>query len=584
DNHGFAHKKEVYTHFENPFRMGTYRRIVTHNPELNKKVVMHPSSAEWVPNIPQSGQYAVYVSYASLPVSARDASYTVHHKGGREVFRVNQQMGGGTWIYLGTFTFDKGRNLSGRVTLTNQSGEVNAIITADAVRFGGGMGNIGRFIQDTAILATYGNIEIPPQVSNYPRFTEGARYWLQWAGFADSVYTYYEGEHDYIDDYSSRGRWVNTLAGGSEKHPDNPGLNIPVDLSLAFHTDAGVTRNDSIIGTLAIYTRDSDGTELLPTGHSRLTSRDYTDLVQTQIVNDLRALWNPNWTRRGIWNRSYSESRSAQVPAMLLELLSHQNFADMRYGLDPTFRFLVSRSIYKGMLKFIATQYNRPFVVQPLPVKDFSATFLSETEVELKWKPTIDESETTAFPTKYIVYTRVNGGGFDNGILVSNNNYKTKIIKDQIYSFKVVAVNDGGISFPSEILSVYRKSEQRGEVLIVNGFTRVSAPSSFTTSNDSIAGFAGRFDNGVPYIADYHFTGLMHEFRRVIPWMDDDSSGFGDSDANYETSKIAGNTFDYPYLHGTAFAEAGYSFASSSASAVESGAVKLTDYETVDWI
>ena len=94
----------------------------------------------------------------------------------------------------------------------------------------------------------------------------------------------------------------------------------------------------------------------------------------------------------------------------------------------------------------------------------------------------------------------------------------------------------------------------------------------------------GSVDNGVPYIADHHFIGQMHEFRRVIPWMDDDASGFGDSNADYETTAIAGNTFDYPYLHGQAFAKAGYSFVSASANAVENGSVKLTDYPVVDWI
>ncbi len=66
--------------------------------------------------------------------------------------------------------------------------------------------------------------------------------------------------------------------------------------------------------------------------------------------------------------------------------------------------------------------------------------------------------------------------------------------------------------------------------------------------------------------------------------MDDDASGFGDSDANYETTAIAGNTFDYPYLHGQAFAKADYSFVSASASAVENGYVNLSDYAIVDWI
>ncbi|HBX19438.1 MAG TPA: hypothetical protein DEF88_03175, partial [Porphyromonadaceae bacterium] len=84
----------------------------------------------------------------------------------------------------------------------------------------------------------------------------------------------------------------------------------------------------------------------------------------------------------------------------------------------------------------------------------------------------------------------------------------------------------GGQSFPSEILSVCRKSDEKGVALIVNGFTRVSAPFSFSSS-DGIAGFVGRIDNGVPYLSEHQFIGQMHEFRRVIPWMDDDASGFG---------------------------------------------------------
>lgn len=38
--------------------------------------------------------------------------------------------------------------------------------------------------------------------------------------------------------------------------PDSKGLRIPVDLSFAWHSDAGTTLNDSIIGTLGIYCTD----------------------------------------------------------------------------------------------------------------------------------------------------------------------------------------------------------------------------------------------------------------------------------------------------------------------------------------
>ena len=135
---GFANTKAEYVQGENPFQFGTYRIIqcIDNVDEL--------STAEWIPNMPEAGKYAVYVSYKSLKNSAPDARYTVFHKGGRTDFKLNQTMGGGTWIYLGHFTFDEGRNNNCKVVLSNYSSFSNKIITADAVKFGGGMGNIAR--------------------------------------------------------------------------------------------------------------------------------------------------------------------------------------------------------------------------------------------------------------------------------------------------------------------------------------------------------------------------------------------------------------------------------------------------------
>lgn len=588
DSAGFANPKEIYLDGENPFKMGTARqtKTVTRGAE---------TVAEWRPDIPEKDTYGVYVSYQSLKNSTEDALYSVYHAGGKTDFRINQTMGGGTWIFLGYFAFDKGKNH--RITLSNISRKAGRILTADAVKIGGGMGNIARLphpegfekentkSSDTDTVKENTKpftIHYEPEISGYPRYTEGARYWLQWAGAPDSIYNRSESRNDYTDDYQSRGFWVNYIAGGSSVLPKSGGLHIPVDLALAFHTDAGTTMNDSIIGTLGIYMTHHNN-EQFDNGKSRWASRDLTESVMEEITSDIRREFEPDWTRRHMWNRSYSEARVPNVPTMLLELLSHQNFADMRYGLDPSFRFTVSRAIYKGILKFIAAQYNRPYVVQPLPVQNISAVFSDETKVELRWEDIPDPVEPSALATKYILYTRVNGGGFDNGTIVYKNTHIFDIEKDTLYSFKVTAVNDGGESFPSEILSVYRKSNEKGVALIVNGFTRVSAPFSFSTS-DSIAGFVGRIDNGVPYISEHQFIGHMHEYRRVIPWMDDDASGFGDSGANYEAYGIAGNTFDYPLTHGQAFAEAGYSFVSSSAGAIENKSVSLQSYKIVDWI
>ncbi|MDD4727331.1 MAG: xanthan lyase [Dysgonamonadaceae bacterium] len=574
---GFAHKKVQYLDGENPFKMGTARWIES---VTDGKA----SLIEWIPQITKKDKYGVYVSYQSFENSTEKAHYKIYHAGGETDFLVNQKMGGSTWIFLGYFTFDKDNNH--RVVLTNKTQNTGEIVSADAVKIGGGMGNIARLPhpKGPAKQTKRGKkIKFTPEVSGYPRYTEAARYWLQWAGAPDSIYNRSESKNDYTDDFQSRGFWVNYIAGGSSVLPDEGGLKIPVDLAFAFHTDAGTTMNDLIIGTLGIYmTHHND--EVFENGGSRWASRDLTDLVMEEITNDIRADFEPNWTRRHMWNRSYSEARVPNVPTMLLELLSHQNFADMRYGLDPTFRFTVSRSIYKGMLKFIASQYNREFVVQPLPVQKFSSEFTEDGHVELKWKDVLDDKEPTAKADKYIVYTRIDDNDFDNGKVIAQNNIKIKIDKDKLYSFKVTAVNEGGESFPSEILSAYLHSKEKGTVLIVNGFTRTSAPFSFA-STDSIAGFMGTIDNGVPYISEHHFIGQMHEFRRKIPWMDDDAAGFGDSNANYETTAIAGNTFDYPAVHGKGFIEAGYSFVSTSAKAVEDRTVILNNtYSIVDWI
>ena len=569
EGQGFAHLRPQYIDFENPFKEGTYRAI-----ETIKKG--NASTAEWIPEIPSTGQYAVYVSYQTLPNSADDALYTVYHKGGTTQFKVNQQMGGGTWIYLGTFGFNAGRNNECKVVLSNLSSKVGRIITADAVKIGGGMGNIAR-----------------GEVSGYPRFCEAARYWLQWAGIPDSVYSESNGKNDYTDDYKCRGIWVNYLSGGSAVNPTEKGLNIPVNMAFAFHSDAGTTLNDSIIGTLGIYYTNAYN-EKFANGASRYLSHDLTDLIQSNIVRDVRTLYEPQWTRRGKWNQSYYEARVPRVPTMLLELLSHQNFADMRYGLDPRFRFTVSRAIYKGMLQFLCSQYNMDYVVQPLPVDHMTLRMTSENEVELTWQPVADALEPTAVAEKYIVYTRIGDGDFDNGVLVDSNSYRTTLLAGMVCSYKVTAVNKGGESFPSEILSAGRAFNSKGTVLVINGFDRISAPADFTApapADTLLAGFLDEQDHGVPYIHDISYIGKMKEYRRSIPWMDDDASGFGDSYGNYETQVIAGNTFDYPAIHGAAILKAGYSFVSvsnESLSPVGKGEknipVDMREYRYVDLI
>ncbi len=570
---GFNNSKQSYLFGENPFSMGTAKVVET----ITKG---DPSTATWRANFPEDGLYSVYISYQSFPNSSSAVLYTVHHAGGNTEFIVNQKIGGGTWIHLGQFSFKTGGTSRGYVTVSNLSNKKGELVSADAVKFGGGMGNIARKPSEEGVEQNRKSSSTEPvtkqiisfsaeeTISNYPRFAEGSRYWLQWAGFNDTIYSPNKNSNDYNDDYMSRGRWVNVLSGGSPRNPKESGLKIPIDLAFAFHTDAGVTKTDSTIGTLGIYTRFSNGNDTYPDGKPRISSRYLTDLIQSQIVDDIRELYDPIWQRRGLWDRSYSESRSPQVPTMLLELLSHQNFSDMRYGLDPNFRFDVSRAIYKGMLKFISQQSGLPYVVQPLPVKNFAALLEGDT-ASLSWTPVIDRLETTATPHSYIVYTRVNGEGFDNGVVTTNPYFKKEIERGKIYSFKISALNDGGESFPSEILSLYKSPNEKGNVLIINGFDKVSAPNSFRSKDTTIAGFMGRDDYGVPYLFDISYTGDQHDFEVKNDWLDNDAPGLGASYANHERDVLAGNTFDYPYVHGRSFAKEGLSFSSVSRGALD---------------
>ena len=387
---------------ENPFERGGYL-IEAKGDEAKGERISAPQKSADFSGTPQAkgerrevvytpeleeGDYAVYVSYKTLPNSTSKAQYTVVHKGQKTTYSVNQKMGGGTWLYLGTFAFDGDKEKNYVSVATAANGK--EVVTTDAVKFGGGMGNVARYKQPDSYENVPSSKQLPAEsdvqmidsaellacqanavTSGLPRYIEAARYWMQYAGIPDSIYNYTCSKNDYVDDYASRGIWVNYLAGGSAANPRQAGLKIPLHACLAFHTDAGV--KDEVVGTLMIYKdHDDEKCKTYPTGKSRILNRDLADYMQTQIVEDMRALYAPEWTRRQLDNSSYAEARHPKVPAVLLELLSHQNMTDMKYGLDPRVRFAVSRAIYKSILRFVHEQYGTEYVVQPLPVQQMA--------------------------------------------------------------------------------------------------------------------------------------------------------------------------------------------------------------------
>lgn len=566
---GFAWKKKIYYDGDNPFTDGTSRIV---DAQKSKRM---PTIATYKPLLPKDGNYAVYVSYPKLASNVPDAQYVVRHRGIETTVRVNQQMGGRTWVYIGTFDFAAGNPQENCVTLSNVS-NYRGTVSTDAVRFGGGMGNIAR----TDTFRTKA-----PTLSGLPRYLEGARYSMQWAGLPREVYSDKRGGWDYGDDILTRGLATNYVARGSSYLPGDSGLNVPIEFCLAVHSDAGYTTDGSIYGSLALMTSNADN-GFYPSRMDRKAVAPLTETMLDEITREMKQHFG-TWNTRGVWDKNYGETRVPQVPASIIEMFSHQNFYDIKYGHDPNVKFHFARALYKSVLRYTARlhQNDRDVVVEPLPVRSFSAvTEAMNSRIVLSWQPTTDELEPTAKPTSYIVYTKQDKGGWDNGTVTSETTYYVEAKEDVLYQFKVCALNEGGKSMPSEELCARLSSQRKSpSILIVNGFQRLAAPYSFET--DSTCGFRMDIDPGVAYMATPEYCGKQTGFDKAYIGKETDN-GLGVSSNEWLGILMKGNTFDYPTLHAEDIASynAHVHISSSSREAVESGMVKANMFAMLDLI
>jgi len=556
---GFAAHQGVYHDGENPFLAGTARMAHT------TKKKDHASLISYQPQIPEDGRYAVYVSYQTVEGSIDDARYTVWHKGQKTEFRVNQQMGGSTWVYLGTFEFAAGCNAQNRVELSNFSSHKNGIVTADAVRFGGGMGNIAR----------------GGSVSGFPRCLEGARYYAQWAGMPYDVYGRREGLNDYADDINCRSLMTNLLAGGSCYAPDSAGRRVPIELSLGVHSDAGHTETgEGVYGTLTICTT-KHGDARLAAGLSRHASTDLATALLNNIATDLQYRFG-DWNVRRVKDGNYSETRLPIIPSAILETMSHQNFGDLCYGFDPNFRFALARSVYKTLLKYITWKHGEKYVITPLTPDNFHIEFTDKPgEVRISWQGLIDDQEPTSTPSGYVLYIAQGNSDFDNGTLLRGTSCTVKLMPGILYSFRIAATNDGGVSFPSEVLTALYNPNAQHTALIVNGFHRLSSPAISRNGQ----GFDLDEDPGVSYGTMPGFVGRQLIFDRSRIGLED-STGLGFSGSELAGMFIAGNNYDHVVSHAKAIRSSNrFNIVSCSAQAVENGSIKLDHrYDVVDMI
>ena len=83
-------------------------------------------TATWPSNVTTTASYDVYAHWTAHSNRASDAKYTVNHTTGNDTLTVNQQLNGGQWNLLGTYTLDT----ASTIVLTD---DANGYVIADGI-------------------------------------------------------------------------------------------------------------------------------------------------------------------------------------------------------------------------------------------------------------------------------------------------------------------------------------------------------------------------------------------------------------------------------------------------------------------
>ncbi|MFT3709353.1 MAG: N-acetylmuramoyl-L-alanine amidase [Archangium sp.] len=432
-----------------PFANAMANRLMT-------AAATNTASCTFTATIPVSGYYDVSVAYSQFSARIQDAHYVVRHAGGETHFRVNQQRHGGTWELLGKFYFRAGG--TAQVVVQNDtvlgSGGSISNVSCDAVKFGGGMGVIDR----------------GGGVSGRPHFEESARYQAQWAGAPASVWAPSANTpgDDRNNDVGTRSRFA---AWFHETGEDA--------IYVAWHTNAF---NASAVGTNTYVYGPNP-----PDGTLNFTGVDgglqLANLVHGELVNDIKqdAGWNqPTWRDRGVNSAYFGElnpSNNGETPSILIEVAFHDAAADALHLKEPYFRYLATRAIAQGIIKFYAAKDGVAVRLPPEPPTHVAAVNQGNGEAVIRWRAPGTDSQNVRgqAATGYRLYSSDDGLAWDDGVDVTATNARVPIPASAAKYFRVSSLNAGGESFPSVVVGVRAPVAGKPLVLLVNGFDRFEA-------------------------------------------------------------------------------------------------------------
>jgi hypothetical protein len=453
--------------------MNTQEMIVVHNPPAYSEVGVWNTStqtgykgqtyryansvtsaatatATWTFTPTVTGRYAVYVWYRVFDFSgnthAPDVQYFVAHDGGTTEVHVNQGMHGNTWRYIGTFPF--AANAPGAVMLTNHSTVNGMMVTADAVRVGGGMGT-----------ERGDGPPASPGTSGKPRWEEAARYWAEYQGAPSDIYApsychnYYQpGQDELCQDVTVRPRYAEWERESSQD-----------SVYVSWHSNA---YNGGARGTES-YVYDGGFTP----GSDQLQA-----WVHSTLIGDIRAGWDSNWTDRGMKQANFGELRPLQtMPGTLVEIAFHDQQDDANALKDPRFAQLTARAIYKGIARYFAEKDFTTPAILPEPPQNLVVRNSGPGQVTVSWRPS--PTDTIGLlgdaATGYRVYTSTDGLGWSDGVPVPTKVFTLTSLPEGVVFVRVTATNAGGESFPTPIAAARVAAGGPAPVLIVNGFERI---------------------------------------------------------------------------------------------------------------
>jgi len=501
------------------------------------------ATATYTPSIPVAGLYPVY-TWVTHSSNRTNQLYRINHPGGQSLVRVPHQQVGNGWVYLGSYWFEAGSNPAKGAVIVSNLGEGtptgSAVVIADAIRFGNGMGDIDR----------------GGGVSTYPREEEAARYWIQRAVSQGQSTTIFDQVS--LDDGSDNVGAPIRMA--REMNRQDSG-NLFQRVYVSFHSNAGSGANRGVLG---LYNNNS----LFP-GTATPNQVPLAYLLAKEINDDLVGLGSPPlevpWFNRTTSNNlilarsdfAFGEINNSTITnefdATIVEVAFHDNTNDTYLLRDPKVRNWIARSTYQGLLRYFNQFDAAPLTFVPEPPGNVRAVATTN-GINVIWNLPVTQSGSGG-ATGYRVYRSTNGYGFGNsiGVVAPTTNWTfTNLTTDVDYYFRVSATNAGGESMPSEVVGCRQSTNLFApRALYVNAFDRfdraLNLKQTPATENFKAPGHDGN-------------TGTID---RVLP------------------ARV--NSFDYIVPHGRALAANGWVFDSCQNETVTAGQVALTNYPVVIW-